>query len=414
MRTEELRRIFDEGVADYSAEIVPAATLTDLDPATIERFRNMWKRQANILELATLPVEQLLDDAELRVNGKLTVASLVLLGTRSALGKFLGQAEVIFEYRSNDHSISHQQRVEFRQGFLSYLDELWNLINLRNEAFHYQDGLFMRDIPAFNESAVREGVLNAVTHRDYRLAGSVFVRQFPRKLEIVSPGGFPPGVTADNILWQQSPRNRRIAEACARCGLVERSGQGANRMFEASIRDGKPQPDFTSTDEHHVTLVLLGEVQNTEFLRFLEKVSEQGQVSFSIQDLLALDSLQRDMPLPQSVKGALPGLLENGIVERVGQGRGSRFILSRKFYSFLGKRGTYTRRKGLDRETQKALLVKHIESAKAEGARLSELQEVLKELSRAQLQALLRELRSEGKVSVEGMTNAARWFPGRG
>ena len=40
------------------------------------------------------------------------------------------------------------------------------------------------------------------------------------------------------MLWRQSPRNRRIADACAKCGLVERSGQGANRMFEESIKEG--------------------------------------------------------------------------------------------------------------------------------------------------------------------------------
>ena len=75
-------------------------------------------------------------------------------------------------------------------------------------------------------------LLNAVSHRDYRHPGSVFVRQFPRHIEIVSPGGFPPGITPENILDHQFPRNRRIAETFARCGLVERSGQGADRIVE--------------------------------------------------------------------------------------------------------------------------------------------------------------------------------------
>lgn len=154
----------------------------------------------------------------------------------------------------------------------------------------------MRDIPVFNEVAVREAILNAVTNRDYRPAGSVFVRQFPRKLEITSPGGLPPGVTVENILWRQAPRNRRIAEACARCGLVERSGQGANRMYEESIREGKHQPDFAGTDEYQVTLTLFGDVRNPQFLRFLEKVGAERSVSFSIQDLLVLDALQREQP----------------------------------------------------------------------------------------------------------------------
>ena len=67
------------------------------------------------------------------------------------------------------------------------LDTLWDAVNLRNDLQHFQDGLFIWDVPTFNEIAVRETVLNAVSHRDYRLAGSVFVRQFPRRIEIVTP-----------------------------------------------------------------------------------------------------------------------------------------------------------------------------------------------------------------------------------
>ncbi|HXE13614.1 MAG TPA: hypothetical protein VN633_15925, partial [Bryobacteraceae bacterium] len=53
---------------------------------------------------------------------------MVLFGTRAALGRHLGQAEVVFEYRSSEASIPYQQREEFRQGFFSILDDLWNLI----------------------------------------------------------------------------------------------------------------------------------------------------------------------------------------------------------------------------------------------------------------------------------------------
>ena len=79
---------------------------------------------------------------------------------------------------------------------------------------------------------------------DYRLGGSVFVRQYAQRLEIVSPGGFPPGIGPENIIDQQNPRNRRIAEALVRVGLVERSGQGLNIMVETAIRQGKPLPNF--------------------------------------------------------------------------------------------------------------------------------------------------------------------------
>ena len=410
MPPDQLRRIFDEAAPDFSAELHPQAVLSDLDPALIEQFRGMWRRKSGNAALDALSHQQLLEDAELLQNGKLTLAALIVLGTKAAMGRHLAQAEVVFEYRSSEASLAHQQRIEYRQGFLGFLDSLWTTLNLRNEILHYQEGLFMGDIPAFNEAVVREAILNAVTHRDYRRPESVFVRQFPRKLEIVSPGGFPDGITVENLLWKQSPRNRRIAEACAKCGLVERSGQGANRMFEESIKEGKPKPDFTGTDAHQVALTLRGEIQNPGFLRFLEKVGKERLSAFSTRDLLILDSIQREEPLNAELRERLPHLLEQGVIERIGRGRGVRFILSCKFWSFLGKPGSYTRDAGLDRETNKSLLAKHIRESGEKGARFQDLLDVLPQLSRNQVQNLLREMKQEQRIRVVGATKAARWL----
>jgi len=354
---------------------------------------------------------QLLEAAELLTEGNLTRAALILFGSRAALSRHLPQAEVVFEYRHSDTSISHQQWIEFRQGFLPLLDSLWNTINLRNEVVQYQDGLFRRDLPVFNELAVREAILNAVCHRDYRLPGSIFIRQFPRRLEIVSPGGFPAGITVDNLLKRQSPRNRRIAEACARCGLVERSGQGIDRIFEESLKEGKARPSFAGTDYHQVAICLWGELQNPQFIRFLERVSAERQISFSVDDLLLLDAISQGTEFDASAgKEHLKQLLETGVIEKSGSGRGVRYLLSRKFYSFLGKPGAYTRKRGLDRETNKALLLRHLESCGDSGCALNELEQVLPSLSKSQVQKLLQQLKTEGRTHVVGARRAGRWF----
>ena len=194
------------------------------------------------------------------MNGsRITYAALILLGTRAALAKYLGQCEIVFEYRNDENSISYQQRLDYREGFMLLDDELWDTINLRNQVHSFSEGFFRTEVPAFNEIAVREGVLNAVSHRDYTLAGSTFVRQTPNRIEITSPGSFPAGITPDNILYKQAPRNRRLAEAMGRCGLVERSGQGADRMFESSLREGKLPPDLD------------GVTPGRSFSRFTEK-----------------------------------------------------------------------------------------------------------------------------------------------
>jgi len=63
------------------------------------------------------------------------------------------------------------QREEFRADFFACYDCIWELINLRNDKQHYHDGLFVFDIPTFNERVARESLLNAVSHRNYQLNG---------------------------------------------------------------------------------------------------------------------------------------------------------------------------------------------------------------------------------------------------
>lgn len=74
------------------------------------------------------------------------------------------------------------------------------------------------------------------------------------------------GITVDNILDRQIPRNKRIAEILALCGVVERSGQGLNVIYETSIKEAKQLPDFTGTDENFVSLTLFGLVIDKKML----------------------------------------------------------------------------------------------------------------------------------------------------
>ncbi|MFH1029200.1 MAG: transcriptional regulator, partial [Pseudomonadota bacterium] len=130
------------------------------------------------------------------------------------------------------------------------------------------------------------------------------------------------------------------------------------------------------------------------------------------QDLLTLDCIHRELPISPALEQRLPPLVEAGVLERLGRGRGSRLILSRRFYAMTGKKGIYTRKRGLDRATNKELLLKHIKENAGEGSRLRDLLQVLPGLTRPQVQSLLRELQKDGSAHCIGRTNAALWYPG--
>ena len=102
-------------------------------------------------------------------------------------------------------------------------------------------------------------------------------------------------------------------------------------------------------------------------------------------------------------------LLDKGLLERAGRGR---YILSGRLYGFLGEKGTYTRKRGLDRETNKSLLLKHIKDNEETGTPLHELMQVLPGHTRAQVKTLVQELKDEGRAYPVGERRWAKWFPG--
>lgn len=405
---EDIRRkIYEETGFDFSSSVCVAAKLSDLDETAIEAFRTKWMEKDGRKRIKNLTTEQLLRDCEAVTDDGITYAALALFGKRASLGKYLPQAEIIFEYRSSDASGPASQRDEFRVGFFACYSRIWELINLRNDKQHYQEGFFIFDIPTFNEQVVREAILNAVSHRNYQMGGSVFVRQYRDRLVVESPGGLPNGVTLDNILDRQSPRNRRVAEILALCGLVERSGQGMNLIYELSIKEAKQLPDFKGTDDSFVCITLNGLVLDKNMLSLINKIGNDRLESLSTGDFLVINALYHEKRLPEKLKQYLKRLTELGIVEHVSR---SKYVLARSLYAVSGKAGIHTRVVGLDRDTNKELILKHIRKNGGKGTPFKEFEQVLPSYSRGQIKVLVRELRQSDLIYYIGKTSAARWF----
>ncbi len=407
----DLQAIFAESGHDYSGDSCNGASMRDLSAEAMDDFRAKWVAKTNYGNYRNMSHEELMRACEAVVDQGVTYAALILFGTREALGKYLPNSEIIFEYRSSDASGPAQYREEFRTGFFSCYDRIWELINLRNDKQHHQEGLFIFDIPTFNERVVREALLNAVSHRNYQLPGSIFVRQYPDRLVIDSPGGFPRGVTLENLLERQSPRNRRIADILAKCGLVERSGQGMNLIYEWSVKEGKALPDFSGTDDYLVRITLNGTVIEQRMLTLIGTIGTNRMESMSTDDILAINMLYHGKkPLPQ-YKQRLSRLVDLGLVEHIGR---NKFVLSRGLYESVGLSGVHTKRVGLDKDTNKEMIYRHIKKSGTRGAPMREFQQVLPSLTRNQIHGLLRELAVENRIRVEGVTRSARWFSNNG
>ena len=313
---ESVRRaIYAEGGHDFTAEICKGITLDDLDPEAIEIFRNKWLDYSGNKRFAKLSVEQLLRDADVLEDDGLTYAALILFGKRKPLLKHLPTAEVVYEFRTTEASGPAGAREDMRMGFFNYFDRIWELVNRRNENQHYQKRFQMLPVPTFNEVVVREALLNAVSHRSYQQRGSIFVRQYARKLVVESPGGFPPGVTVDNILDKHEARNGLIAAVFQRCGLVERSGQGMNLIYEQALREAKPLPHFKGSDDYCVKLTLELKVIHPKMLALMKQIGEEKLDVMSTDDYLLLSALFREEDLRSIDPARFNHLIELEIVK---------------------------------------------------------------------------------------------------
>ena len=196
-----------------------------------------------------------------------------------------------------------------------------------------------------------------------------------------------------------------IAEAFERTKLVEKSGQGIDVIFEAAIRQGKGIPDFKGTDAHTVRINIPAKVKDAEFVRFLEKIVNEKQISFSFDEIYELELLreQKVVANPQHKEK----FLKLGIVEKIGKTSGTKYMLSHKYYSYEEKPGVYTRIKGISREKNKELILNHI---KREGRGIKkDFIDAFPELKISDISNLLQELKEEGKIERVGSIRAGFW-----
>ncbi len=419
----EARRkvIWEEIGRDFSSEPCPGLAVGDLNSVAFDTFRRAWvdslrarreeSGQRDAERIERFSHEQLLRDTELlQADGSLVYAALILFGTRQAVRRHLPQAELVYEFRNTSASGPADLRLEFHEGFFAWHELLGQQVNepSRNPRQSFQSGLFVRQLPSFAERPVREAILNAVCHRDYLLGGSIFIRHTPTTLTVENPGGLLPQVTIETLLDRQAPRNRRLAELFQRCGMVERSGQGMNLIFEDAITSAKQLPT-PSTDAYQFTLTLHGVVQDPAFLAYLERVGQEKMRLYDTAHLLVLDSVRREAPVAETLKPLAERLVVDGLLERLSRGRGARLILSRTFSHAIGEFAAYTRRKGLDQEECKLLLLKHLISKGEKGAPLAELAEVLSSKTKRQVQHLLRLLAVDGNASPPRRGRGGFW-----
>lgn len=401
-----LKSILNETTPDFSNQIVDGLSLMDLDERAIENFRKRWAQKARREDYLTFPDEKMLRSVGLLTDKGLNYTCLFLFGKKERIDELIPCSEIIFEWRQDAKKIAHDFRINWREAFFKIYDEVWDAINARNLRIPFQEGLFQREIYAFSEKPIREALLNAVAHRDYTIKSqSIFIKASPEEFIIESPGGFPPGITLENILYKTSWRNRSIVETFEKAGLAERSGQGMDDIFESTIKEGKGMPDLSESDAYSVRLKIPAQVKDKGFIFFLEKIARSRQIILSFEEIYELEKIREQQMVPKLKYTSK--FLELGIIEPVGRTKGTKYILSHKYYVQEGKVGIHTRLTGLSRDQKKELILNHLR--KNEKGVMKDFLDAFPDLKQQDLNNLLQELKRVGKVIHEGSRRSGYW-----
>lgn len=405
MSDEQLFKILQEQEPDFSAKICEGLTLGDLDQGAIERMKERYGAKQNNPSFRSKGTEQVLSDLRLLSNGRLTYAALILLGKKKAIQHYLPQACVTWEFRFAEGQITHDFRENVCLPLFLGIDHIWNLINGKNGRIPISEGAFISDLMAFNEDVIREALLNAIAHRDYSVTSEVVIKQYPREMIINNPGGFPKGVTIENLLTVSStPRSRLMAEVLEKTGLVERSGQGVDKIYAYTLAEGKPMPSYQDSDMFQVSLKLSGTVEDKAFHIFISEVqkSRKPEEMLGAEQIIALYKVKSG--LSAQVKPELISVLEKQkLIVRAG-GHTLRYVLPDS-YSQLATKEQRIGKRYITKEVEQFLTVLQGSTLKT-----TEIEIALGgSLNRNQLRYLITKLDEDGIVVPEGLGRATRY-----
>ncbi|RPH48680.1 MAG: transcriptional regulator [Desulfobacteraceae bacterium] len=126
------------------------------------------------------------------------------------------------------------------EGTLDVLRSKYLLSNIKFEGIH------RRDILEYPYDALREAIINALIHRDYRGFSQIQIRIYPDKLIIMNEGSLPPEIPIENLKTNHlsKPRNKLLAEVFYYAGFIEAWGRGTIKIVEKCLEQGLPEPDF--------------------------------------------------------------------------------------------------------------------------------------------------------------------------
>lgn len=418
------RRIMVEtGETDFTAIEVAGRPESLISAAAMERLRESAAREKAPDDLLRQSDRDLLGGIGLIRNGRLLRAGLLLTGTADAIRvHFPGY---VWTHLRMTTDTDYTDRADGFDAIPVALDRIIDRIMADNPIATVPQGLFHFEIRTYPEIALREALLNALVHTDFRIPGPIMVKQFMDRLEISNPGGLPGGITPENILRHEPvPRNPTLVDALTRLRLVNRSNLGVRRMFQALLIEGKEPPTILDEGEA-VRVIFRASDLSVPFRMFVAEDSDRGRI-LAVEHLLIVQHLLRHPEIDTAMAARITQQNEPdahdilsrmetdlGYLERGGTGRGTYWTLRHDLHRRLSAPGHPERDLRIDWEAAKTRVLSVLRQRTERGeAGLSNKEiRAITRFDRNQVTRILRELRSEyPQITTDGHGAGARYM----
>ncbi len=406
-KQDEIRR--QTPAPDWSAEIVPDATIDDLDEVAIAKARKMFKKVHSRIpaeEVNRWSTEEFLSKCELMVNGKLTRAAIILLGKMFSDSKLRpAVAEVTWTLRDERQDVVDYEH--FSVPFILTVDEI--LAKIHNLTLREMPGgtLFPDTMKQYDDYTIREALHNCIAHQDYTLRQRINFVENPGLLYYANGGSFIPG-TLENALATNGPqrffRNACLCKAMVHFNMIDTVSRGIKKMFTEQMERRFPMPDYEiDNDKKEVAVRIYGNAINERYTKLLK-----DNDNLTLHDCISLDAIQKGHRIDDEIA---QDLLKRDLIE----GDAPNYTISLGVAKASRQLPQYTKAKGLDKARLKQMVLQLLQNAGKDGARREIIYDYLKDLlpsNKSQEQQLrylgrlLVEMNEEGTIERSGL----RWL----
>ena len=299
------------------------------------------KEDKELLDYYFLTVEE---------SDKMTNLGVLFIGTQSQRGRLMNAPVVqCIQFDQYGDKVWKYLIDDFTKNPQEIIEAIWNNVPVWRESNEISDGLFRKEIPAYDEAVVRELTCNALVHRPYTVRGDIFINIHPDRIEVVNPGALPLGVTPQNILHKTVKRNEHFANLCYALQMMEREGSGYDKMYEVLLSNGKQIPKVEEGDDYVKAIVgrRIISQEAIKVIRYALQVAELRQKQIICLGLIALhESISAanlikllNLKNRDELSPWLDKLVDDGIVETSGRKKGKEYRVCSHILKESGYKG---------------------------------------------------------------------------